>query len=503
MSDNKKRIKLQRYEWPDEILAKKKARRQKLINTCIIVIVMIGMTMGGYFWGIRKARNIASGIYTYDGNKMSTVLDILSSQWYFADQMDDVEETLTDQALIGMTTLELDPHTAYMSSQQIEDFFASIDNNFVGIGVRVRNYDTYLVVDSVFKNSPAEASGIVKGDIIASVDGVQVADREYEEIVDMIKGEANTKVSLGIIRDDNECQIDVIRQQVNTTVDGEMLDDGIAYVELSSFGELTSDQLITYLDEFNAQGANKLILDLRDDGGGHLGSVVDIGSLFIAKDKVILEQESADGTIVQYKSDGKRHYEYDDIVILVNKSTASAAEVLTLALKQQVPNVTIVGTTTYGKGTIQTTIYLEDGSALKYTTSKWNAPDGSNINGVGIEPDVVVEIPDIITSPYYDMEEDMTLAYDSVNAINVQLQKSLDYLGYPIEREDGYFDASTQEALKMFESDNALTVDGILDKNDNEKIFMAISEKWALDESDVQKNAALEIMHKNIEELDQ
>lgn len=493
MSDNKKRIKLQRYQWPDEILAKKKARRKRIINIIIVIVLIFAAISGGYFLGtFTTSRLVSNG--SNNTSKLSLVLDMMKDQWYFADEVDNVEETLLDQALLGMTTFEVDPHTSYMTSQEIEDFFASIDNDFVGIGVRVRNYDTYLVVDSVFKNSPAEESGIVAGDIIFSVDGELVSDHEYEDVVNMIKGEANTKVSLGIMRDDERISIDVIRQQVNTTVDGQMLDENIAYVELSSFGELTCDQLITYLDEFEAQGANKLLLDLRNDGGGHLGSVVDIGGLFIDKDEVILEQEAADGTILQYVSEGKRHYDYDEIVVLVNESTASAAEVLTLALKQQVDNVTIVGTTTYGKGTIQTTVYLSDGSALKYTTSKWNAPDGTNINNVGIVPDVIVEIPEIISSPYYDMEDGITIAYDSVNIITIQLQKALIYLGYNVDREDGYFDLSTEEALKAFENDNGLNVDGILDKNDNEKIFMAVSEKWALDESDVQKNAALDIL---------
>ncbi|MCI5774498.1 MAG: S41 family peptidase [Erysipelotrichaceae bacterium] len=495
MSDNKKRIKLQRYEWPDEVIARKKKRTNTIIKLTIVILLLIAMTLGGYFVGINKAQNIANGIYGYnDGNKVTTVADILSNQWYFADEIENIEDTLIDQALVGMTTLENDPHTAYMSSEQIQEFFASINNDFVGIGVRVRNYGSYLVVESVFKNSPAEASGIVKGDIIFSVDGENVSDHEYEEIIDMIKGEANTKVSLGIIRDGQKIGVDVVRQQVNTTVDGEMIDEAIAYIELSSFGELTCDQMITYLDEFTAQGASKLMLDLRGDGGGHLGSVVDIGSLFIAKDKVILEQENADGTIVQYKSAGKRHYSFEQIVILVNQATASAAEVLTLALKQQVDNVFIVGTTTYGKGTIQSTVYLEDGSALKYTTSKWNAPDGSNINNVGIQPDVVVELPDIITTPYIELQDKETAVYDSVSAINVQLQKGLRYLGYDVAREDGYFDQTTLTALQQFEADNELTVDGIYDKADNEKMFLMISEKWTQEESDIQKTAALELL---------
>lgn len=491
----KNRIVLERYQWDDEVKEKKKKRRSILLTVvlCILLITVFVISgIGCYMLGVRSGTAVYAG-NSNGANKLSTILNIMENDWYFASEIDDLENRLVDQALVGMTTNSEDIHTEYMDAKEIQEFFESIDSNFVGIGVKVRSNDGYLLVETVYKNSPADESGMKKGDIIKSVDGMDIYGYDIDDVVSMIKGEANTKVNVGIIRGMEELSLDIIRQQVNTTVEGEMLDNGIAYIGLSSFGELTCDQLITYLDEF--KNAKKLLLDMRDNGGGHLNSVVDIGSLFIEKGETIVQQQEANGNITNYVSDGKRLYTYDQIVILVNQNTASAAEVLTLALDEQLDNVLIVGTNTYGKGTIQTTVYLADSSALKYTTGKWNSPYGNNINGVGIEPDVIVELDEIVTNPFMMIkEDDESYSYDCVSSYVSQMQKALDYLGYRVDRFDGYFDLDTKKSLEQFESDYGLNVDGILSKDDNRALFLAVSQQYAKPESDLQKIEAINIL---------
>ena len=490
----KNRIVLERYQKDDGLEQKKEKRRSVLLTIVLLILlvtVFIISGIGCYMLGVSNSTAVYAS--KADGaNKLSTILNIMENDWYFASEIDDLDERLVDQALVGMTTNSEDIHTEYMDADEIKSFFESIDANFVGIGVKVRSNDGYLLVETVYKNSPADESGMKKGDIIKSVDGMDIYGYEIDDVVNMIKGEANTKVNVGIIRGMDELSLDIIRQQVNTTVEGEMLDNGIAYIGISSFGELTCDQLITYLDEF--KGASKLLLDLRDNGGGHLNSVVDIGSLFIAKDEIIVQQQNADGSFVNYVSNGKRIYSFDDIVILVNANTASAAEVLTLALDEQLDNVEIVGVNTYGKGTIQTTVYLADGSALKYTTGKWNSPSGKNINGTGIEPDVVVELPDIISDPFMMIKDDSTYSYDQVSDYVAQMQSALAYLGYNVERFDGYFDIQTKNALVQFENDYGLVADGILSQDVNKALFMAVSQQYAKPESDLQKIEAINLL---------
>lgn len=482
-----------KYEKIDNEYQNKKERNQRVRRIVVMVLfsimlIVVSFTFGYMLNGFnRPVSNNQSGVY-------QEVLNIMANQWYFASESENIEQELIDKSLYGMTKSDKDIHTSYMSKEEITSFYESIENNFVGIGVRVHNTGTYLTITTVFRNSPADLSGLQKGDVIVGVDGQSVEGLVMDEVVDLIKGEENTKVTITVLRDGKMLDVDVIRQQVNTTVEGEVLDNNIGYIMLSSFGDSSKDQLETYLMDFSDSQVVKLILDLRDNGGGHLTSVVDIGGLFLPKGTVILQDEKADGSLVEYHSDKNNQYEFDEIVILVNGNTASAAEVLTLALKENLDNVTVVGTTTYGKGTIQTTLTLEDGSALKVTTAKWNSGRGTNINGVGIVPDVVVELPKIVSEPLFAVEDGETLNYDEVSAMVVQLQHALCYLEYPVDREDGYFDEETLEALKMFEADNGLEVDGVFTKEDNEALLFAVSNKWTQADSDLQKNEAINIL---------
>lgn len=196
------------------------------------------------------------------------------------------------------------------------------------------------------------------------------------------------------------------------------------------------------------------------------------------------------------KTTGGRIDGIGPIVLLVNGNTASAAEAFTLAMKEGRKDVTIVGETTYGKGTVQVTKYFDDGSAIKYTNSKWTSPHGVWINGTGITPDEEVQLADVLNMPYTVLKEDESYALDSVGSPVAQMQQFLQFLGYDIDRTDGYFDVSTQEALAHFITERKLDTKEVLNKKTMDALIAEVIRRWTGDESvDTQKKRGIEVLH--------
>ena len=223
-----------------------------------------------------------------------------------------------------------------------------------------------------------------------------------------------------------------------------------------------------------------MIIDLRNDGGGYLTALQSVGGLFLDSGSVALVEEYASGKSKTLTVNGDKLWNDDgQIVMIVNGNTASAAEAFTLAMKEQRANVTVIGKTTYGKGTVQITDQFKDGSAIKYTTSKWLSSKGVWVNGEGIEPDVTVELPDILNVAISELPEGTTYAYDSVgNEVSIA-QKALDYLGYEVDRNDGYFSHETEECIKTFQKDHELEVTGIMDKTTYQTLISSVTFDWS------------------------
>ena len=361
----------------------------------------------------------------------------MGNNWYFGKDIDNLDDRLLNQALTGITTNAEDPHTYYMTKEEVASFVQSINRNFVGIGVQFVANNGLNMIQRVFKGSPAEKAGVLPGDIIHIVDGTVVDNMSSSNIADLVKGEEGTKVHIDFIRDGETVSLDLTREQISSTVYGEVK-DGIGYLEIVQFGESTANEVQLYLEDFNNQNIKDLIIDLRNDGGGYLTALQSVGGLFLDSGSVALVEEYASGKSKTLTVNGDKLWNDDgQIVMIVNDNTASAAEAFTLAMKEQRANVTVIGKTTYGKGTVQITDQFKDGSAIKYTTSKWLSSKGVWVNGEGIEPDVTVELPDILNVAISELPEGTTYAYDSVgNEVSIA-QKALDYLGYEVDRNDG------------------------------------------------------------------
>ena len=477
-----KTISLKNYVWPDEAKYQKEKNKNKTLKKVAVISVMVAILVGWFGGSILPygfATSLRNAIFRSSTmnseKKISETLDIMENDWYFGKDIDDLDTRLTDQALTGITENDEDKHTEYMSKEEMESFTQSINRNYVGIGVQYITTDNTAIVEKVFKDTPAEKAGVKAGDIIHSVDGVDVTGFTSSEIKEAVQGEEGTKVVIGLIRDGKNISLEITRGAVSSTAYGEMLENDIAYLELYQFGTSTPDEVKSYLDDFTS--AKSLIIDLRDNSGGYLDSVEGVASCFLDKGTTVMSQEFSNGEIKVTSTSSDKYTDIQNIVILVNENTASAAEVLTLALKQQRNDVTIVGTTTYGKGTVQVSKQFDDGSAIKYTTSKWLSPDGTWVNEVGITPDEEVKLDDVFYEQFTNLEDDESYTVDNVDESIQDAQKCLNYLGYTVDRTDGYFSSKTGEELKKYKEEHNLTSDEIL----NQETYNALRSSVLLD----------------------
>ena len=480
---------------------KKKNRRQIIIMICVIAVTLSVGWIGGSVLPMKGTMQLRQILHSFfgssSGDKIDTVLDIMENDWYFAGDIDDIDQRLTDQALTGITTNDEDPHTAYFSKEESDSFTDSINRSYTGIGVEVDTSSDTFVITRVIPNSPAEEAGMMAGDILRAVDGRRIEGMAFSAVRKLIVGKEGTSVTVTAERDGREVDFTMKRKEVSDTVKAEMADDDTVYLQLYQFGQDTASDTKSELESLiGDKDSVSMILDLRNNGGGYLESVQALASLFIDKGDTVLKEEFADGTSSTTRAAGGKLTNIHNIVILVNDETASAAEVMTLALKQNRDDVTIVGNTTYGKGTVQQTVTFKDGTALHYTVARWLPKNGKWVNGKGIAPDEEVDLPDALTSSAAEMKEDQTCQYDDVADPVKSAQKYLAYLGYDVDRRDGYFSKATETALKQYETDHSLSSDGILSYDDYSSLYSSVLHDWTMSKThDTQYNRAMEILN--------
>ncbi len=483
-------VKLERHEWPDEINEKKKSKRQR--RTSFIIVGLSFFLIGMVFSNTLLGGGISSG-----GSKYDLIEGIMTRDWYFGKDVEDIDTYIQDKGFYGLTSVdELDPHTTYMSKEEIAKYSSNLSGSYVGIGVQYyASENDSFIIQRVFPNSPAAKAGIEAGDIIVGVDNKSVVGLELNSLAELVLGEEGTKVLVTVSREGKDIDIEVERAKVLYSTFGEVISDDIGYIELDQFGESTAEEVYAYLEKFSKE-QNKLIVDLRDNGGGYLDSVVDIVSYFVKKDEIVLITESKNNKQVVEKTNSDTQFEFDEIVILVNEFTASASEVFTAALVEHLDNVVVVGVQTYGKGTVQQTKMFEDQSALKYTTAEWLTPSGKKIHNEGITPDVVVELHSILSTSFSEYPEGVTFKIDSVSEVVSTFQNALDFLGYDVDRTDGYFDSSTESALNAFESDLGISETSEINQEVYEIIMQRVIKEWTANSNlyDKQLDKALEIL---------
>ena len=311
----------------------------------------------------------------------------------------DVDDTtLMDGAISGMVQSLGDPHSLYMGPEMYEQLMNQTEGSFGGIGIYMGFKDDKVTVISVMDDTPGQAAGLAAGDEIVAIDGTPANDYQPEEVALHIRGAVGTSVTLTIHREGEEDKdVTIERATIQMkTVGGRMIDEanGLGYIRISNFAENTGDEFQKQLETLEGQGLKGLIIDLRENPGGLVKSCVEVANLVVPKGPVVSVVDK-NGKTEEYTSDlAESKY---PIVVLIDGNSASAAEILAGAL-QDTGAATLVGTTSYGKGSVQVVVPMYHDDAVKLTIAKYYTPSGRSIDGTGIEPDVVVEFPQGATS---------------------------------------------------------------------------------------------------------
>lgn len=326
------------------------------------------------------------------------VLEEMIGEYY----LEDAEEPALEQGVYkGMIEALGDPYSTYYSQEELEDLQNKTQGIYYGIGARVGiDADTQLPrIASVIEGTPAQEVGLMAGDLLYEVDGTSVQGMDLNSAVALVKGDEGTIVHLTVIREGEAdyLEFDVERRKLeNETVTYEMLEDGIGYIQIQEFDDVTVDQFEEALTVCRSEGMQGLVLDLRGNPGGNLSTVCEIARMMLPEG-LIVYTEDKNGEREEYTCDGTRQLEMP-LVVLVDANSASASEILAGAIKDYGIG-TLVGTTTFGKGIVQRIMKLSDGSAVKLTVSKYYTPKGNNIHEIGISPDV--EVP-FESEPYLE-----------------------------------------------------------------------------------------------------
>lgn len=355
-----------------------------------------------------------------EGILNSTLQHKMSEIQAYVDQffLDDIDqEKMQDAVCKGMVNGLGDTYAAYYNEDEYQDMKEKTSGNYCGIGAVVSQSatDGSISIVQTIKGGPAQKEGLKSGDIISEVDGVSTQGMDLTALISKTKGEAGTKVEITVLRQGHQKKFTITRKEIHSqTVASKMLDNGIGYIAVSSFEEVTKKQFRDALDKLEKKGQKSLIIDLRDNGGGLLSTAVDMLDRLLPKGIVVYTKDK-NGEKEVYRSTDKESFD-KPVVILVNENSASASEVFSGAM-QDYNKAVLLGTTTFGKGIVQTVFDLPDGTALKLTTAKYYTPKGRNIHGTGLEPDIPVTPDDT----KYTLEK-------SGLTIDNQLQRAVEYL---------------------------------------------------------------------------
>jgi carboxyl-terminal processing protease len=308
----------------------------------------------------------------------------------------------------GLVEAANDPYTVYLSPEDAKSFSEDLNGTFSGIGAELGRKNNNLVVISPLHSSPAEKAGLRANDIIATIDSKDATKLSVEEAVSKIKGEIGTKVNLGIVRGGELKKYEIVRAQINVpSVESSVLKGNIGYLKISRFSDDTAELSKKAAADFKAKKVKGVILDLRNNGGGLLSSSVEVAGIWLNNKVVVQEKSGGKVTATQKTSEGAPLVNIPTVV-LINGGSASASEILAGALNDH-KAATLIGEKTYGKGSVQELIDLDDGGKLKVTVARWYTPNGKNIDKEGIKPSIEVKLTDADYNKNLDPQKDRAI----------------------------------------------------------------------------------------------
>jgi len=417
-------------------------KRSRVILTVIVLLVVTNLVTyslatGMVPWlGLRWGAGLFRPGSDADFARLYHQYRVLMTK--YVDELDGHE--LIEGALHGMADAVGDPYTYYMDPQEYEEFDLPLSGEYVGVGMTVEQVGDYVTVVLPFPDSPAERAGLRPRDRIVGVDGKDVVGVPLDIVARLIRGEEGTPVVLTVLRGEGEAEVrfdvTLIRERiVIQSAKGKMLypDEGLGYIQITDFSRKTPGQFDTALAELRAQGLKGLVLDLRNNGGGYLDECVTIARRFIAEG-TILYRVGRDGEPRPVEAAGGEGIGVP-VVVLINEWTASAAEILAGAIRDNGVGV-LVGVTSFGKGTVQTPFDMGGGSVLRLTTERWLRPNKEQIADEGIEPDTVVSLPVVDETESASFWEGFTWS-DPEDPRDTQLRRAVELLRQALGEDGG------------------------------------------------------------------
>lgn len=394
-----------------------------MLKKRIIALVAMGalsLSLVGCENIFNKKEDTSSGIYDKEvEKKVDEINGYIDEYFYFEQDEEAKEEAIYDGIMAGLN----DPYSVYYTQEEFQQLMEENSGEYVGIGAVVtQGADKTITIVRPVPGSPAEEAGLMAEDIVVQVGDLEITNEDLEFVVDMIRGEEGTVAYIRVFRPsiNDYLEFNITRRTVeNITVEAEILEDNIGYIQVTQFYENTDEEFIAAVEDMKSKNVKGIIVDMRDNPGGLLTSVVNMCD-YIMDEGPILTTKDKNGNILQ-KFDSTDEQSLDiPMVVLVNGNSASASEIFAGAMKDT-GKAELVGTTTFGKGIVQSVMPLSDGTAVKLTIAKYFTPAGNDIHEVGVEPDYVVELPNYATSAVnVDREDDTQLdkAIDIIYQLN-------------------------------------------------------------------------------------
>lgn len=472
--------------------------KQVPFHQYIISLICVAIISGGAVYIGQNQSTLVSEDQTSSNDelqKIHNLYDTLQESYY--KEVD--EDALIEGALKGMTDALDDPYTTYLGKDEAAELSNSLSDSFEGIGaVLTLVNDLPEVAQAPIKDSPAEKAGLKLNDQILKVDGEETSGKSLTEVVQSIRGEKGTVVELTIQRGTETFDVAITRGTIPiVSVQAEMDENQeVGNIQIASFNESTAQELREAIEKLREEGATSFVIDVRQNPGGYLNQVEIMASMFLEDGQTIVQfatDEEVVGEVKASKTLDGGFKVTEPVVVLVDGGSASASEIFAAALKESA-DVEVIGTQTFGKGTVQTVSGFGDESELKMTVQKWLTPNGEWINEVGLEPTVKVDFPEYAyLSP---LPKDETISKGDESSTVGNLNTFLNALGYDTEGET--FNDQTETAVKEIQGEAGLDVNGKVNGETAYVIESKVTEK--ISQTDEMYGKALEILMKETKE---
>ncbi len=406
---------------------------------------------------------------------------------------DVTSEQLIQGALKGMAESVGDPYTTYLVNDETAQLDETVNGSFGGIGAELKSDQSRVVISTTMEGSPSQQVGLQADDVITKVNGEDMTGKTISEVVKKVRGEVGTDVVLTIERAGTYLDVKLTRASIAiNTVKAELdkEDATIGHVRITSFAKNTAEELEKAVKDLTDKGAKAFVFDVRYNPGGLLDQAYKVANMFLKDGEPIVQVEDRFGEKKIYKASSSigEFKITQPYVLLVNEGSASASEILAAAIKEGAGGQ-IVGTKTYGKGTVQSVVDITDNSELKYTNAKWLTPNGNWIHKEGVTPTKEVNLPDYAFLKIIDAKETLKVGTVSQNVLSAET--ILKGLGYSVTA-DGYFDEGTKDAVKSYQQKEGLTATGEVDEETAQKLMDSV--RALIQQNDTQYQAAKELL---------